>query len=237
MKRTEALEILKKNIPSFGREWDFADIYPNTPLGWLYEPQSDMPDPIPEDFLEGTKVLHDGNEFTVGRIDKIIRELHNGSNEQNRPDGRRVMFSYNNYAGHPHLYGRLEIQGAELIRETEKGFQSTSPNEQDKIANPELKKLKYEWTVELRRILPKEEIEANPHYWESYYEGYHTNRFLDKDELLASGLYTALSIIQGPFHVYLGYGYVNESIKNLVMTVGASDEVTLYNINRLFKQI
>lgn len=229
MNREQAIELLKKYIPSFGRKYEDADIY--GPLGWLYKTDSKIPDVIPEKYLEGITVSRDGVEYKT-----VLEGSLESAYRNDIPEGRLVRLSYSRYGSNPHLYATLEISGVVLQRKTEKGYYQTFVSGVDLLDHPELANAKSTWKLELGRILPQEEVEEHPRDWDGYAPGSRTMRFLDAKEVLATGLYVSLMKIQGPFYVLSDYGYVSCSSikKNLMMTVSREGDVSFFNKASIF---
>ena len=224
MDREQAIELLKKYIPSFGRKYEDADIY--GPLGWLYKTDSKITDVIPEKYLEGISVNRDGVEFKT-----VLEGSLESAYRNDIPEGRLVRLPLCSYGSNPHLYATLEINGVVLQRKTEKGYHQTFVSGVDLLDHPELANAQSTWKLELGRILPQEEVEEHPRDWDGYVPGSRTMRFLSAKEVLATGLYVSLMKIQGPFFVLSDYGYVSLSSikKNLVMSVSREGEVSFFN--------
>lgn len=218
--RKEALGLLKKHIPSFGRKFNDEDIYGKT--GWLYRDYSvKLPETIPADFCVGETTEYRGETI------KFI----NGSDSKTRrfekelfgfPDGRLVSINWEQYPGHPHLYPKMEVQGlAGFIQDAdgnEKEFQCPYLLNEKKYAD--------NWDIEPLRIVPQEDIDKAPYEWEGYEAGDRTNRFLDHNEILLTAAYISLLRIEGPFFLKEGEYYAQYNKKNLLLSVDSDDEMT-----------
>ncbi len=229
MNRTQALDLLTKKIPSFGRVFEDAGLF--GPTAWLYKSSNNLPDVIPEKYLEGITVSRDGVEYKT-----VLEGSLESAYRNDIPEGRLVRLSYSRYGSNPHLYATLEISGVVLQRKTEKGYCQTFVSGVDLLDHPELANAKSTWKLELGRILPQEEVEEHPRDWDGYVPGSRTMRFLDAKEVLATGLYVSLMKIQGPFYVLSDYGYVSSSSikKNLVMSVSREGDVSFFNKALIF---
>lgn len=229
MNRTQALDLLTKKIPSFGRKFEDADIY--GPFGWLYKTDSKIPDVIPEKYLEGITVNRDGTSYTTVQNWSLDRESF-----REAPEGRRAKFCLCSYGSNPHLYGTLEIDGVELVSKRKNGYVSSFVSERDILCHPELAEAKMCWKFEIGRVLPQEEVKMHPGFWEGYDPGCRTMRFLDWKEALATALFVALAKIQGPLFVLFDYGYVSDANikKNLVISVSREGEVSFFNKASIF---
>ena len=229
MNKEQAIELLKKYIPSFERKFEDVNIYGH--LGWLYKTDNKIPDVIPEKYLEGITVSRDGVEYKT-----VLEGSLESAYRNDIPEGRLVRLSYSRYGSNPHLYATLEINGVVLQRKTENGYCQTFVSGVDLLDHPELANAKSTWKLELGRILPQEEVEEHPRDWDGYAPGSRTMRFLDAKEVLATGLYVSLIKIQEPFYVLSDYGYVSCSSikKNLMMTVSREGKVSFFNKASIF---
>lgn len=224
MNRKDAIALLAPFVPSFQREFVDEDIFGKE--GWLFRANTQLPegDVIPAKYLEGIKVMRDGLEFKIMSKDDFKRKFE----YQKLPEGRSVSIDYHNYRGNPHLYGEIEISGVEMVYVDSKteSIKSTSPSSDEIKANPELKYARYNWTVEPCRIVSKEEVEAHPRMWGTYYAGGLTSRFTDVKELIATAIIVCLKIVQGPFFLSFGSNYTFREV-DCLLTVSADDEVEL----------
>ena len=233
MNRQEAIQFFKQFVPSFNRKFEDEDFLGKE--GWMYRnirlPKGDI---ISPGYLEGTKIVRDGKEFKIISKDDNDRIFEN----KEMPEGRGVTFTYMNYPGNPHLYGKVEISGVEMVHYDKKRdkYISTSPSKEECKENPALQDASYTWTFEPCRIVPEEEINANPAIWDMTYANTRTCRFTDVKELIATIVVACLKIVQGPFFLIYGeYGYkYNE--KNCYLKVTKDDNVILSPIiNKRFK--
>lgn len=223
MTRQEAKEFFKKHIPSFGREFMDAEFFGER--GWMCRPEQEAPaEKIPEHFLEGESVKRGDTVYTVESADSQSRY----ENEK-IPAGRAARVTYGSYAGNPHLYGQLEISGAQLVgTDKKRGRHSTYPLKSETDENPMLKFARWTWEYELMRILPQEEIDRNPHMWDYYDAGCRTNRFNELSELIATAAFLALDMIEGPFFFNGNKGYMYDT-KYILFTVDGQGEVKFTN--------
>ena len=224
MKREDVIRLLVPFVPSFQREFADADLYGNE--GWLFRSDGRMPESgnIPDKFLEGIKVTQNGLDYEVISKDNFKRRFE----KQQMPEGRSVSVDYTNYAGNPHLYGEIRISGVELVHvdEAAERVQSSSVGAEALKANPELKDARYNWVVEPCRILPKEEIDANPRMWDMSYPNTRTSRFTNSTELIATAIIVCLKVVRGPFFLVFGDHYEYRE-SDCFLTVSCNDEVKL----------
>lgn len=146
MKRQEILKKLEELIPSFKMKFIDEEFFGR--LGWLYidEYRSKIPDVIPPHFLEGIQVKRkDGSIGTTIRVD-TVPEVLDIKNREGEFTDRMVRFSYMNFPGYSHLYGKLEIQGVELvIKKDDGGYLFTGINKWDILKDhPELEQASYD---------------------------------------------------------------------------------------------
>lgn len=230
MKRQEILKKLEELIPSFGMEFADEEFYGK--LGWLYMDgyHSKNPDIIPPHFLEGVKVTRkDGLKGVLMREDTIPEILEIKRKKKELTD-RRVRFSYMNFPGYSHQYGKLEIQGVELVIKKENGGYIFSSIDKDNIPedHPELKHASYSWETDLGRLVTQQDLDDHSVDWDSYDVGSRTNRFTSLKELRQTAVYVALLRVQGAF--YMENDNVPGEQKNkLMLRVDENDEVTFYN--------
>ena len=226
MKRKEVLARLKELIPSFHR--DFIDKQYYGEEGWLTL-SSILPQEIPPHFLEGIEVIRkDGLKGTLMRVDSIP-EIVEYNAKKGIPNIRKVVFSYMNYPGNIHRYGKIEVQGVELVCKTEKGYMFTGVNKDDIPENrPELKYAKPYWETELGRIVTEEDIRDKSVDWTMYRPGNRTNRFLTVKELRQTAVYVALSRIQGAFYMEDDH-YLGEYKERVMLQVDEDNNVTFFN--------
>lgn len=225
-KRQDVLRRLKELIPSFQRDLIDKQYYGEE--GWLTL-SSTLPPEIPPHFLEGIEVIRkDGLKGTLMRVDSIP-EMVEYNAKKGIPNIRKVVFSYMNYPGNIHRYGKIKVQGVELVCKTEKGYMFTGVNKDDIPENrPELKYAKPNWGTELGRIVTEEDIRDKSVDWTMYRPGNRTNRFLTVKELRQTAVYVALSRIQGAFYMEDDH-YLGEYKKRVMLQVDENDEVTFYN--------
>lgn len=225
-KRQNVLRRLKELIPSFQR--DFIDKQYYGEEGWLTL-SSTLPPEIPPHFLEGIEVIRkDGLKGTLMRVDSIPEIVEDNAKE-GIPNIRKVVFSYMNYPGNVHRYGKIEIQGVELVCKTEKGYLITGVNKDDIPENrPELKYAKPDWKTELGRIVTEKDLQDKSVDWTMYRPGNRTNRFLTVKELRQTAVYVALSQIQGAFYM-IDDRKPGEYNKKVMLQVDENDEVTFFN--------
>lgn len=219
--RKEALDLLRKHIPSFGRKFNDENIYGK--MGWLYRDYSvKLPETIPADFCVGETTEYRGEiiKFINGSDSKTCRfekELFGF------PDGRLVSINWERYPGHPHLYPKMEVQGlAGIVRKEdgrEEEFQCLYLLDNKNYSN--------HWDIEPLRIVPQEEIDKAPDEWESYEAGDRTNRFLKSEEILLTTAYISLLRIEGPFFLREGGYYKEYSKKDLLLFVDSDNIVTI----------
>ncbi len=190
---------------------------------------STLPPEIPPYFLEGIEIIRkDGLKGTLMRVDSTP-EIVEYNAKEGIPNIRKVVFSYMNYPGNVHRYGKIEVQGVELVCKTEKGYLFTGVNEDDILENrPELKYAEPDWETELGRIVTEEDLRDKSVDWTMYRPGNRTNRFLTVKELRQTAVYVALSRIQGAFYMEDDH-YLGEYKKRVMLQVDENDEVTFFN--------
>lgn len=224
MKREDIIRLLMPFVPSFQREFVDADLYGNE--GWLFRSDGRLPENgvIPDKFLEGTIVTQNGFDYEVISKDDLRRRFEN----QRLPEGRSVSIDYYNFPGNPHLYGKIEISGVELVRinNATGDVLTTTVGTQAIQASPELKDARYNWVVEPCRVLPQEEIDANPMMWDMSYPNTRTGRFTDVKELIATAIIACLKIVQGPLFLTFRGEYVYRE-DDCFLKVDRNDEVLL----------
>ena len=235
MKREDAIQLLMPFVPSFQRE--FEDEYLYGKDGWMFRSDQRFPNNgiIPEKYLEGLKFKRDNRDFEIVSVNDFIRKFE----RIQMPEGRKISIDYNNYAGNPHLYGRIGISGVEMVCHDVKAHKvtSTMPNSDEIKANPNLQDARYKWEIEPCRILSQEEIDKYPHMWDMFYAGCRTNRFTDVKELIATAIIICLKVIQGPFFLIFGEHYEFRE-EDCFLIVSADGDVQLkpltlkrFNIN------
>ncbi len=193
MTREEAMNELKKCIPSFNRKYIHWGklVDKETDKSWLYkdeiysQPDGErktflMPEVIPVDFLNGIKANFDDCEYV--------------SVSQNP---RKVDLSVTDYAcyGNTHKYGTLSISGAVWQHEEFGKKWSTSSRRLSNI-DPRVTGI---WKVDLCKILSNEDLGEKGCDWEGYEANEATCRFSDIDELYCTAAYVALLRIEGDF--------------------------------------
>lgn len=219
--RKEALDLLRKHIPSFGRKFNDEDIFGKT--GWLYRDYSTkLPESIPADFCVGKTAEYRGETIRIingsdSKTCKYERKL------LGFPPGRMVSIDWQQYPGHPHLYPKMEIQGiAGITKDSdgkEKEFQCLYMLDNSQFAG--------HWDIEPLRIVPQEDIDKAPYEWEGYEAGDRTNRFLDHNEIILTAAYISLLRIEGPFFLKEGEYYAQYNKKDLLLSVDSNDEITI----------
>ena len=221
MTREEALAIIGKRMPSFGRTFNDSDIFGE--LGWLYRTRNGrgLPDVIPQDHLVGRTFEYRGATI---RLDHPRNTPYGKSARQafGTPCGRAAGVEYQQYPGHPHMYPTLEIEGVTGMTVPPSG----QPEEFRGIYLLHDPEVQTHWSIDLMRIVPQEDIARAPYEWEYYSAGDRTNRFLDYGEILATAAYVCLLRIEGPFFLKEGNG-LEYTPDDLLMTVGPDDTVTI----------
>lgn len=229
MTRQGVLERLKELIPSFHREFIDKEFYGET--GWLYIDHYglNLPEVIPEHYLEGIKLKrNDGKEGVTMRYETFPTLLE-WKRQKGKFTDRKVVFSYMNYPGNPHRYGTLEIDGVEFITKTDTGYSSGGIFFKDFVKEyPEIVNAHSIWEVELARIVTQEDISDKSVDWDMYEVGSRTTRFTSMRELRQTALYVALLRVQGPFYMEDDHVIGNDK-KKLIIHVNENDEVTFFN--------
>lgn len=230
MKRQEILKKLEELIPSFKMEFIDEEFFGK--LGWLYvdEYRSKPPAVIPPHFLEGIQIKRkDGSIGTTIRVDTVPEMLDIKKREGEFTD-RMVRFSYMNFPGYSHLYGKLEIQGVELvIRKDDGEYLFTGISKWDiPEDHPELEQASYYWKTTLGRIVTQQDLDDRRVDWDGYDLGSRTNRFTSLKELRQTAVYVALLRVQGAFYMEDDH-VLGEQKHRIMFRVDENDEVTFYN--------
>ena len=222
MTREEALNTLKKCIPSFNRKYVHWDklVNKDEDLSWLYLDETFrkwnskddkpylLPAVIPADYLTGFEATVNGDTYhSVARRSK-----------------RHIALDITDYGlfGNTHKYGRLEASGVEWKKDgTNLVSFGSIFGEYDPRITPK-------WDIELRKILSSEDVSEKNCDWSGYDAGEATQRFSDLNELLCTAAYVCLFRFQGPFDLNTGAYYVVPDEEDYLLRVDENDNVTIY---------
>ena len=193
MTRQEAMDELRKCIPSFNRKYlHWGKVKDKEQdKSWLYkddfysQPDGErknffLPESIPVDFLVGLEADIDGTHYVARR-------------HENRRDYRKVDLSVTDYAcyGNTHKYGTLSIDGVNW----KDGDCTTSSRKLSNI-DPRVVGI---WKVDICKILSNEDLGEKNCDWDGYEANEATCRFSNIDELYCTAAYVALLRIEGKF--------------------------------------
>ena len=209
MKRSELMDLLKKRISFFDREYKRwgEETDKTKDLSWLYLDDlayDPMPVTIPKDYLVGLQASINGKDWeTKPRYDC---------------PGRKVNLEVMDFGfyGNQHKYGEVFISGVQWVSGNISSFGSSFEAVENRARS--------NWKMDIRKIITEADSYAQT---DGYNLGEGSERFENLEELYCTAAYVALLRIEGPFVMYLGSTVCVLGKDKIMLKVGRNGAVSL----------